>query len=237
MKIIPAIDILNGKCVRLTQGDYGKPTVYNQSPLEVALELEANGIQHVHVVDLDGAASQKIVNQRTLEQIATRTRLIVDFGGGIKSDADIQIALNSGATQVTLGSIAALDRETTLRWLEHYGPSKMILGADFKNGRIATSGWNETSSLELLPFILDYENEGIQSCICTDISKDGMMAGPSMDIYAKILQQTNVDLIASGGISSLSDIMALSNLGCFGAIVGKALYEGKIRLKDLRELC
>lgn len=237
MKIIPAIDILNGKCVRLSQGDYNQQTVYNESPLEVALELEANGIQYVHVVDLDGAASQSIVNQRALEQIATRTNLIVDFGGGIKSDQDIQIAFSSGATQVTLGSIAVANREKTLQWLELYGPSRIILGADFKNGKIATSGWNKTSSAELLPFILDYENEGIQSCICTDISKDGMLSGPSTSVYSQIIEKTNVDLIASGGISSVDDLLVLSKMGCYGAIVGKALYEGKIKIEELASLC
>lgn len=237
MKIIPAIDILDGKCVRLSQGNYESRQVYNESPLEVALQLEASGITNVHIVDLDGAVQNNIVNHRILEKIATRTKLIIDFGGGLKSDTAIQTAFECGATQVTLGSIAAKNRDKTLEWLDTYGANKIILGADFRKGKIATSGWTHTSDQSVLQFISSYAQAGMKTCICTDISKDGMLEGPSIEMYQAIMTNTNIDLIASGGVSSLDDIQNLQKIGCSGVIIGKAMYEGKISLKEISELC
>ncbi len=237
MKIIPAIDILDGKCVRLSQGHYESRQIYNESPLEVALQLEANGITNVHIVDLDGAVQNNIVNHHILEEIATRTKLIIDFGGGLKSDTAIQTAFECGASQVTLGSIAVKDRDKTLEWLDTYGATKIILGADFREDKIATSGWTHTSDQSVLQFISSYAQAGMKTCICTDISKDGMLEGPSIEMYQAIMTNTNIDLIASGGVSSLDDIQNLQKIGCSGVIIGKAMYEGKISLKEISELC
>ncbi|MDF0717217.1 1-(5-phosphoribosyl)-5-[(5-phosphoribosylamino)methylideneamino]imidazole-4-carboxamide isomerase [Muricauda sp. 334s03] len=235
MRIIPAIDIIDGKCVRLSKGDYNTKKVYNQNPLEVAKEFEAHGIQYLHLVDLDGAKSKHIVNHRVLETIASKTSLQIDFGGGLKSDEDLHIAFESGAEQITGGSIAVKDRETFLGWLSTYGKDKIILGADANNERVAVSGWQEESDLELTPFVQHYQSEGIQYVICTDISKDGMLQGPAFDLYQKILNQTKkgLNLIASGGISTFDELPKLAEIGCEGTIIGKAIYEGKISLKQL----
>ena len=239
MRLIPAIDIIEGKCVRLSKGDYGTKKIYNENPLEVAKEFEAHGIQYLHLVDLDGAKSKHIVNHRVLENIASKTSLKIDFGGGLKSDKDLHIAFESGANQITGGSIAVKDEETFLGWLESYGPEKIILGADANNEKVAVSGWQEESEKELIPFIQAYQKEGIQYIICTDISKDGMLQGPSFDLYKKILDSTQIDgvpsvhLIASGGISAFDELPKLAELGCEGTIIGKAIYENRISLKQL----
>lgn len=235
MRIIPAIDIIDGKCVRLTKGDYSTQKVYNEDPLEVAKEFEANGIQYLHMVDLDGAKSSRIVNQKVLERVATSTKLKIDFGGGIKSDDDIRIAFESGASQITGGSIAVKNRELFLDWINKYGSDKIILGADCLNRKIATQGWLENSETDVIDFICDYQQKGIQYVICTDISKDGMLEGTSNELYNEILEKTKVNLIASGGVSSLADLIKLKELGCEGAIVGKAIYEGRIKLDELRD--
>jgi phosphoribosylformimino-5-aminoimidazole carboxamide ribotide isomerase len=237
MKIIPAIDIIDGKCVRLQKGDYQKMTIYNEDPLEVARMFEDHGIKYLHVVDLDGARSKGLVNHRILEQISSKTNLLVDFGGGLKSDDDVRIAFESGASQVTGGSVALKDRRLFLSWLERYGASRIILGADCKNRKIASNGWLEGSKVDVLDFIESYEAEGVRQVVCTDIEKDGMLKGPSSELYKEILAATKVELIASGGISVLEDLVSLKSAGCSGAIVGKAIYEGRISLKELAELC
>lgn len=239
MRLIPAIDIIEGKCVRLSKGDYGTKKIYNENPLDVAKEFEAHGIQHLHLVDLDGAKSKHIVNHHVLETIASKTSLKIDFGGGLKTDKDLHIAFESGANQITGGSIAVKDKETFLGWLESYGPEKIILGADANNEKVAVSGWQEESGKELIPFIQTYQKEGVQYIICTDISKDGMLQGPSFDLYKKILDSTQIDgmpsvhLIASGGISTFDELPKLAELGCEGTIIGKAIYENRISLKQL----
>ena len=237
MKIIPAIDIIDGKCVRLQKGDFQKMTIYNEDPLEVAKMFEDHGIQYLHLVDLDGARSKGLVNHRILEQISSKTNLLVDFGGGLKSDEDVRIAFESGASQVTGGSVALKDRRLFLSWLERYGASRIILGADCKNRKIASNGWLEDSEVDVLDFIESYEAEGILQVVATDIEKDGMLKGPSLGLYKEILAATKVELIASGGISVLEDLFNLKAAGCSGAIVGKAIYEGQISLKELSELC
>lgn len=233
MKIIPAIDIIDGKCVRLTKGDYDTKKVYNENPLEVAKEFEAHGIEYLHLVDLDGAKSKHIVNYRILEQLATQTNLHIDFGGGLKTDEDLKIAFESGAKQVTGGSIAANNPEQFLGWLDRYGSAKIILGADCKNRKISTHGWQETSELDVIDFIKDYYTKNIKYVICTDIAKDGMLQGASNDLYKEILDEVPINLIASGGVSSMNDIYELKNIGCEGVIIGKAIYEGKITLGEL----
>ena len=234
MRIIPAIDIIEGKCVRLSKGDYSTKIIYNENPLEVAKSFEAHGIEYLHLVDLDGAKSSQIVNYKILEQIATQTKLKIDFGGGLKSDYDLRIAFESGANQITGGSIAVKNKEVFERWLEEYGPDKIILGADATNEKVAVSGWLEDSNEDLIPFIQDYQGKGIQYVICTDIAKDGMLEGPSFDLYAKILAEANgIKLIASGGISTFDELPRLAELGCEGTIIGKAIYEGRISLKQL----
>ena len=240
MRIIPAIDIIEGKCVRLTKGDYSTKKIYNENPLEVAKEFEAAGIEYLHVVDLDGAKASQIINHKVLEQIASNTNLKIDFGGGLKSDKDLEIAFNSGANQITGGSIAVKNSEIFEGWIKKYGSEKIILGADFypdnSGGKIATNGWQEESSLELIPFISDYYQKGIQYIICTDISKDGMLQGPSFDIYQQILTQVNnLKLIASGGISTFDELPKLAENGCEGVIIGKAIYENRISLKQLEK--
>ena len=236
MRIIPAIDIIEGKCVRLLKGDYDTKKVYNEDPLEVAKRFEGAGIRHLHLVDLDGARSKHIVNYRILEQIASRTGLRIDFGGGLKSDEDLHVAFESGASQVTGGSIAVSDPVTFLRWLEAYGPEKIILGADARKGRIAVSGWEEESEKHLLPFIRDYFEQGIRYVISTDIDKDGMLQGPSFDQYEILLSELpELRLIASGGISEFDELPRLADMGCDGVIIGKALYENRIRLDQIEK--
>lgn len=240
MRIIPAIDIIDGKCVRLTKGDYSTKKIYNENPLEVAKEFEASGIEFLHVVDLDGAKASQIMNYKVLEQIASKTNLKIDFGGGLKSNKDLEIAFNSGANQITGGSIAVKNSDIFESWIERYGAQKIILGADFYpdsvGGKIAINGWQEESTLELIPFIKGYQEKGIQYVICTDISKDGMLQGPSFAIYKEILTEVkNVKLIASGGISTFDELPRLAENGCEGVIIGKAIYENKISLKQLEQ--
>ena len=237
MRIIPAIDIIEGKCVRLTKGDYNTKKVYNENPLEVAKLFEDSGIEFLHVVDLDGAKASHIVNYKILEKIASKTNLKVDFGGGLKSNEDLKIAFESGANQITGGSIAVKNQELFESWINTYGSDKIILGADCNNEKIAVSGWQEESELEVIPFIKDYQSKGIQYVICTDIAKDGMLEGPSFDLYERILNQSNdeLKLIASGGISTFDELPKLVELGCEGVIIGKAIYEDKISLKQLEE--
>lgn len=236
MHIIPAIDIINGQCVRLTKGDYEQKTTYHDDPVEVAKNFEAAGLSRLHLVDLDGAKSSHIVNDAVLEAITKQTSLTVDFGGGLKTDADLKMAFASGATQITGGSIAAKDRETFLGWIKTYGGEKIILGADVLNEKIMVSGWQETSEIDLFEFLEFYLNQGLQYVICTDISKDGMLEGPSIELYQKIIAQfPDIKLIASGGVSALSDLHDLRDAGLFGAIVGKAIYEGKVTLEQLAE--
>jgi len=233
MRIIPAIDIIDGKCVRLTKGDYSTKKIYNENPLEVAKEFEDNGIQYLHMVDLDGAKSKHIVNYKILEQIASKTSLKIDFGGGLKSEEDLKIAFESGANHITGGSIAANNPAQFLNWLATYGNDKIILGADCLNRKIATNGWLESSELDVLEFIKNYEVKGITNVICTDISKDGMLQGTSNELYKEILEATSINLIASGGVSNIVDLVTLKEIGCEGAILGKAIYEGNITLKEL----
>jgi len=237
MRIIPAIDIIGGKCVRLSKGDYSTRKIYNESPLEVAKAFEANGIQFIHVVDLDGARSNHIVNYKVLHEIASKTSLKVDFGGGMKSNEDLKIAFENGASQITGGSIAVKNPDLFLEWSAIYGKERIILGADCIDRKIATHGWLETSSLDVVDFILNFEAKGVQYVICTDISKDGMLEGTSNDLYTEIMEKSKVRLIASGGVSSIEDLYKLIELGSEGAIIGKAIYEQKITLKELRELC
>jgi len=237
MRLIPAIDIIEGKCVRLSKGDYNTKKIYNEDPLDVAKAFEANGIEYLHLVDLDGAKSQHIVNYKVLESICTRTSLKVDFGGGLKSDKDLRIAFESGANQITGGSIAVKQPETFKGWLNKYGSDKIILGADCKDRMIATSGWLETSKLDVVDFIKQYKQEGAEYVICTDIAKDGMLQGTSNELYKEIMSETEVNLIASGGVSGIDDLIQLKELGCEGAIIGKAFYEGRITLTQLQELC
>ena len=234
IKIIPAIDIIEGKCVRLSQGDYNQKTVYNEDPIEVAKMFEMAGIKRLHLVDLDGAKAKHIVNYKVLEKIATKTNLIIDFGGGLKSDEDLKIAFNSGAAMITGGSIAVKDKEIFLQWLEKYGSKKIILGADAKDGKIAVSGWQEATELPVVKFIDDFHSKGIRKVISTDISRDGMLSGPSFELYAEILEKLpKVEIIASGGIATMDDILKLDEMGVPGVITGKAIYENKISLKEI----
>ena len=234
MRIIPAIDIIDGQCVRLSKGDYNTKKVYNENPLEIAKQFEAHGIEYLHLVDLDGAKASHIVNHKVLEEIATKTSLKIDFGGGLKTDEDLKIAFESGASQITGGSIAVKNADVFKSWIAKFGADKIILGADANNEKIAVSGWLEESDEDLIPFIQGYQKEGIQYVICTDIAKDGMLQGPSFDLYEKILKDCpNVKLIASGGISTFDELPRLKDLGCEGTIVGKAIYENRISLKQL----
>ena len=235
MRIIPAIDVIDGKCVRLSKGNYDTKIIYNENPLEVAKSFEAHGILYVHLVDLDGAKSNKIVNHKILEQIATKTSLKVDFGGGLKSDTDIKIAFESGANQITGGSIAIKNPVLFQEWISKYGAQKIILGADANNEKVAISGWLENSNEDLIPFIQKHQANGVEYVICTDIAKDGMLQGPSFELYQKIVQACpNINLIASGGISTFDELPKLAALGCEGTIIGKAIYENKITLKQLQ---
>ena len=235
IELIPAIDIIDGKCVRLSQGDYNTQKVYNESPLEVAKEFEANGIRRLHVVDLDGAKSSHIVNYKVLDQLAGHTSLTIDFGGCIKTDEDLTIAFEYGAQMVTLGSIAVKNPDLFKSWLHKFGAEKIILGADVKDNRISVNGWKEESQQELLPFLDGYTQEGIRKVLCTDISRDGMLQGPSIDLYKQIMAQfPDMHLIASGGVSGLDDIIRLDEAGIPAVVFGKALYEGRITLNDLK---
>ncbi|MCD4710729.1 MAG: 1-(5-phosphoribosyl)-5-[(5-phosphoribosylamino)methylideneamino]imidazole-4-carboxamide isomerase [Bacteroidales bacterium] len=233
IEIVPAIDIIEGRCVRLTQGDYGQKKEYGD-PFEMAQQFENHGIRRLHLVDLDGAKERRVVNFRILEQIASRTSLVIDAGGGVRSDEDLHIVFESGASMVTGGSIAVKDRELFLRWLKHYGPDRIVLGADFRAGKVAVSGWHEATSLDLKEFIADYRAQGVEKVICTDIDKDGMLEGPSLETYRELKAEDNqLYLVASGGISKMEDIELLDEEGIDGVIIGKAIYEGKIALKTL----
>ena len=234
IELIPAMDIIDGKCVRLSQGDYSSKQTYHTHPVEVAKEFESYGIKRLHIVDLDGAASHHVVNYRILEQIASRTSLVIDFGGGIKSDEDLIIAFDNGAQMVTLGSVAVKQPELFSRWLTQYGNEKIILGADVKNEKIAIAGWKEESSQELMPFLENYRSKGISKVLCTDISRDGMLEGPSTALYQQIMSAyPDLYLIASGGVSSIDDILKLHEIGVPAVVIGKALYEGRISIKEL----
>jgi len=236
MIIIPAIDIIDGKAVRLTKGDYQQKKIYNEDPLEVAKLFEGAGIRRLHLVDLDGAKQKKIVNAQVLERIASNTSLQIDFGGGVQSDSDIQLAFNSGANQVTGGSIAVKNADLFERWLEVYGSEKIILGADVLHGKIAISGWQEDSSWELDAFLQKYIAKSIKYVISTDVSKDGVLAGPAIDLYADMVDKfPDLEIIASGGVSKMEDIFELDKLPLHGVIVGKAIYENRISMKDIEE--
>lgn len=237
MRIIAAIDIIDGACVRLTQGDYSRKTVYGSDPLVVARELEGHGIKYLHLVDLDGAREGKIRNQRVLEAIAGNTGLKVDFSGGLRSDDDLRTAFSCGASQVTCGSIAVTQPDLFLKWLTEYGRERIILGADFRQRNVATGGWLNGSDTDIISFLLQYRSEGVKYAMCTDIERDGMLGGPSIDIYREIVKIEGLSLIASGGITTAADIITLRETGCEGAIIGKAIYEGKISLEKLAELC
>ncbi len=235
MRIIPAIDIIEGKAVRLSQGDYSKKTIYNADPLEVAKQFEGAGLQYLHLVDLDGAKAGEIINWKVLEKITTKTTLKVDFGGGVKTDDAVRIAFECGAKQITGGSIAVKDPTTFEGWITAFGSEKIILGADAKDEKIAVQGWTESTDKWVVDFIQDYKEKGIEYVICTDISKDGMLQGPSIELYKRILGEVeNIKLIASGGVSSIDDLFRLRDLGLDGAIIGKAIYEGKINLLELQ---
>ncbi len=238
IQIIPAIDIIGGKCVRLSQGDYERKTVYNENPLEVARMFEAAGIKRLHLVDLDGAKAHHIVNYKVLEEISRHTGLIIDFGGGLKSGEDLRIAFESGASMVTGGSIAIKSPETFQSWIDKYGKEKIILGADAKDEKIAITGWQENTETDVFSFIKEWNDRGIDKVISTDISRDGMLTGPSIELYKKIMQVIpGLFLIASGGVSSMADILELHEAGIPAVITGKAIYEGKITLKEIEKMC
>ena len=236
IKIIPAIDIIDGKCVRLSQGDYLQKTIYNENPLEVAKMFEAAGLKRLHLVDLDGAKAHHIVNQKVLENIASNTNLIIDFGGGLKSDEDLKIAFESGASMVTGGSIAVKSPDSFLRWIDKFGAEKIILGADAKNEMIAVAGWQESTGIDIFTFINNWYSKGIRKIISTDISRDGMLKGASTELYQKILKSIpQVYLIASGGVSSMADIIELQKAGIPAVITGKAIYEGRITMDEIKK--
>lgn len=237
MRIIIAIDIIDGKCVRLTKGDFSTSKIYNEDPLEVARQIEDSGIKFLHLVDLDGARVKGTVNHKILEKITGKTSLKVDFGGGIRSQKDLKAAFDHGANQVVCGSTPVQDPEIFLEWLYLYGPEKIILGADSINRLVSTNGWFHRSELEITKFITDYSEKGVRYAVCTDIEKDGMLQGPSFSLYKEILKASMIKLIASGGISTLKDIEDLRIAGCEGAIVGKAVYEGKLTLTELSAVC
>jgi phosphoribosylformimino-5-aminoimidazole carboxamide ribotide isomerase len=234
MQIIPAIDIINGKCVRLTQGDYAQMKIYNENPLEVAKMFEDAGLQRLHLVDLDGAKAGAVTNWKVLEQIATHTKLVIDFGGGIKQENDLNTVFNAGAHFATIGSLAVKSPDVFADWIEKYGAAKFLLGADVKDEKIAIGGWVETTDIAIIPFVQQYIERGIQQVFCTDISKDGKLEGPSYELYDKIITAfPNLFFIASGGVSCFEDVLALERAGCKGVIIGKAIYEGRITLKQL----
>ena len=232
--LIPAIDIIDGKCVRLTKGDYCSKTVYDGSPVDIAKKFERAGMRRLHVVDLDGAKSRHVVNVDVLRSITSQTGLEVDFGGGIKTDDDIMKAFDNGAAMVTVGSVAVTDRDMFVRWLERFGPERIILGADVRDGKISINGWREDTAEDIIAFLSYYVGKGVRHVLCTDISKDGMLAGPSFDLYSRILKAfPDIDLIASGGVSSVGDIRRLAREGVPSVVFGKAVYEGKIDISTL----
>ena len=235
IQIIPAIDLIDGKCVRLTQGDYSKKTIYNENPLEVAKEFEDIGIKRLHLVDLDGAKKGEVVNLKVLENIASQTKLVIDFGGGIKNDVSIENVFNVGAAFATIGSLAVKQPEVLFSWLKKYGADKIMLGADVKNENIAIGGWLETTDINIYDFLKINFIKGITNVFCTDISKDGLLQGPSIALYKKIMEEIpELKLIASGGVSDMKDVLELEKIGCGGVIIGKAIYEGRITIDELR---
>ncbi len=234
MQIIPAIDIIDGKCVRLTQGDYSQKKIYNENPLEVAKEFESAGINRLHLVDLDGAKAGAVKNWNVLESIATNTKLRIDFGGGIKQEDDLKIVLNSGASMATIGSLAVKKPDLFIEWVEKYGADRFFLGADVREEKIAIGGWMETTDVSIFDFLNGFIKKGITQIFCTDISKDGKLEGPAIELYKKMmLQISGLKLVASGGVSNMEDLEALKNIGCSGVIIGKAIYEGRITLEQL----
>lgn len=237
MRIIAAIDIIDGQCVRLTQGDFSRKTLYRADPVEIAKEMEDNGIRYLHLVDLDGARSGSIKNHRVLEGIASATGLKTDFSGGIRTEEDIRLAFGCGAAQVTIGSIAVSRPDLLKQWLSQYGPEKIILGADFKDRKVATGGWLKTSDRDIGSFLMEYRLAGIRYALCTDISRDGMLTGISADIYRELTAVEGLSVIASGGIANASDLRKLRDAGCEGAVTGKALLEGRITYREIAELC
>jgi len=237
MRIIIALDIIDGKCVRLSRGDFDTRKIYNEDPLEVAKQIEASGLKYLHLVDLDGARNRQITNLSILEKLSSKTDLIIDFGGGITTEQDLISAFNAGAKQLTVGTIAVKQPSLFAEWLGKYGNEIIILGADFRKRNLVSAAWMESSEKDIVSFISAYSSRGVKFAICTDAERDGMMAGPSTDIYREILEASAVNLIASGGISSLKDIDELRAAGCEGAIVGKAVYEGKIKLTELSTIC
>lgn len=237
MHIIPAIDLIEGKAVRLTQGDYNQKKEYNARPLEVAQQFEDAGLTRLHLVDLDGAKEKRVINWKVLELIASKTHLHIDFGGGVQSDEDLRIAFECGAKQVTGGSIAVKQPEVMERWLSRYGADKIILGADAKNEKIAVSGWEEGTEVWIYDFVEKWVEKGIQSVISTDVAKDGLLQGPSFDLYRNLQDRfSKLNIVASGGVSSMADIEQLADMGVFGVIVGKAIYEGRVTLKELQTI-
>lgn len=237
MQIIPAIDIIDGKCVRLTQGDYGQKTIYHENPLEVARQFEGAGLQRLHLVDLDGAKAGKVTNWKVLESIAGNTSLVIDFGGGIKKETDLKIVFESGAALATIGSLAVKQEALFVSWLDKYGADKFLVGADVKEEKIAIGGWLETTDIDIYSFIQSYQAVGIKQLFCTDVSKDGKLEGPSLDLYQKIIQRfPKLHFIASGGVAGMDDLKELKRIGCQGVIIGKAIYEGRIELADLKNI-
>lgn len=235
MQIIPAIDIIDGKCVRLTQGDYSQKTIYNEHPLEVALQFQDAGLQRLHLVDLDGAKAGSVKNWKVLEQLTSKTQMVIDFGGGIKKEEDLVIVFNSGAAYATIGSLAVKEESTFVQWLQQYGAEKFLLGADVKEEKIAVAGWLETTDIWIYDFIEKYIQHGIKQLFCTDVSKDGKLEGPSTELYKNIITKfPQLQFIASGGVSNIKDLELLRDAGCSGAIVGKAIYENRISLKELK---
>jgi phosphoribosylformimino-5-aminoimidazole carboxamide ribotide isomerase len=237
MRLIIAIDIIGGKCVRLTRGDFNTKKVYNEDPVDVAKQVEDNGLKYLHLVDLDGAKNRKVENLKVLEKIASKTSLTIDFGGGIRTLDDVKTIINAGASQVTAGSIAVTNTKMLLEWVSEIGPPKIILGADCINRKVSTSGWIETSDKDIISYISYYRSHGMMYTVCTDIDKDGMLKGPSTELYKEIMEKTDINLIASGGITTIDDIESLTSIGCEGAIIGKAVYEGKLTLKSLGRIC
>ncbi|RYZ50022.1 MAG: 1-(5-phosphoribosyl)-5-[(5-phosphoribosylamino)methylideneamino]imidazole-4-carboxamide isomerase [Chitinophagaceae bacterium] len=237
MEIIPAIDIIEGKCVRLTHGDYAQKKIYNEHPLEVARQFEDAGLQRLHLVDLDGAKEGKVKNWKVLETLAGKTSLLIDFGGGIKSEKDVQIVFDSGAALATIGSMAVKEKETFVQWLQKWGAEKFLLGADVKGEKLTISGWTEQTEIWIYDFMEEYIQKGVQQIFCTDVSKDGALEGPSIELYKSIIQKfPELHFIASGGVSSMDDLYLLQDIGCKGAIIGKAIYEGRVQLADLTKL-
>jgi phosphoribosylformimino-5-aminoimidazole carboxamide ribotide isomerase len=237
MEIIPAIDIIEGKCVRLTHGDYSQKKIYNEHPLEVARQFEDAGLQRLHLVDLDGAKEGKVKNWKVLEIIAGKTSMVVDFGGGIKAEKDVQIVFDSGAALATVGSMAVKEKETFVQWLQKFGAYKFLLGADVKKERLTISGWTEQTEIWIYDFIEDYMQQGIKQIFCTDVAKDGALEGPSTELYKNIIEKfPELHFIASGGVSSMDDVYALQDIGCKGVIIGKAIYEGRVELADLKKM-